>query len=150
MLETERVADRQHPLAHSQGVGVPQRDTGEIAGVDLDDGDVRIRVAPHHLRAELPTVEQPHVEEIESLHDVVVGHDVAVGRDDEAAPAAALRLLGHVLTRVQEEPVEWCRQLGMLLRGARLDALLGLDIDDGWPNHFGNAGERVAEVDHRL
>src|SRR5262249_23994308 len=93
VLEAERVADGDDPLADTEGVRITQLHRGQVFGIalDLDQRDVGLRVASRDLRLELLPVGQLHQDLVGVLDDVVVGEDVAAGVDDEAG-AEALRL----------------------------------------------------------
>ena len=80
VLEAERVADRHHPLADAQRVGVAERDGGQVLGValDLDQREVGLRVAADDLGLVLLAVRQLHDDLVGVLDDVVVGEDEAV------------------------------------------------------------------------
>src|SRR5439155_23663493 len=95
VLETERVADRDHPLPDLQVVRVAEVHRRQIAGtVDLDQRDVGFRVAPDDLRLELLAPRQLDDYLVRILDDVVIGEYVA-GRIDDEARAEALRLVRH-------------------------------------------------------
>src|SRR5207247_7128853 len=54
LRETERIADRQHPVAHLETLGVPERQRGErVRRLDVDESDVRLVVTADELRVEL-------------------------------------------------------------------------------------------------
>ena len=71
---------------------LPSGDRGQTLGVDLEDGHVGVRIGADDLGLELTAVEQPDRHLLGALDHVVVGEDVAVGRDDEARAAALLDL----------------------------------------------------------
>ena len=86
--ETERIADREHPVADPRRlVGEPH--VREVAAVDLDQREVGARIGADHLgRIGLAVVERD-LDGRGVLDDVVVGHGIAVGRDQEARALAA-------------------------------------------------------------
>src|SRR5690242_10551291 len=54
--EPERIADRHHPIANLRFIAVAPADKGQlIPGIDLDQGEVGLFVAPHDL-ARMPAV----------------------------------------------------------------------------------------------
>src|SRR6185295_11716608 len=72
--------------------GVAERDRGErCLGVDLEDGDVGLRVATDELRLHLVPGVQLHQDLVRVLYHVVVGQDETGGVEDEARPQAPLR-----------------------------------------------------------
>src|SRR3954453_19002221 len=88
----QRIADRQHPLADSGVVAIAQRHRRQLGGVDLEHRHVGIRIGADDLGLELAPIEQPYGDLLGALHDVVVGQNVAIGRDDEPGAAALLDL----------------------------------------------------------
>ena len=95
----ERIADREHPFADARRVAVAERRGGEAGRVDLDHGDVGVRIAADDLGLELAPVEQAHAHFARAVDDVVVREDVSVRRDDEARAgrdATAARSVGCI------------------------------------------------------
>ena len=68
-------------------------DAGKVVGVDLDDGHVVELVDTDELGREDAAVVHGDANLHGAVDDVVVGDDVAVGRDDDAAADAVLNLL---------------------------------------------------------
>ena len=99
----------------------PADRAGYVLEYYLEGRDVGGGVAPHDPGVELALVEQPHGDAVGVRHHVVVGQDVAVGRDDEPRPRAAFPLRAAVLG---EELLEAGRQPP----GRR--ALLALRLDE--------------------
>ena len=97
----QRVADGQHPVADAGVVAVAEGGGGQPRGVDLHHRHVGQRVGADHLGGELTPVEQPDGDLLGAFDHVVVGEDVAVGRDDEAGAAAPLDL-GPLRLAVEE------------------------------------------------
>src|SRR6185437_1780782 len=96
---TERVADREHPLTDTGRITVAKRRGREAGRVDLEDGDVRGRVAADDARLELSVVEKANRDLVGAVNHVVVGQDITVGRHDEAGPRSVrltLRRLGRL------------------------------------------------------
>ena len=93
LLEAERVADGDHPVADRERVGVAERrPTGSgCLALDLEHGEVGLRVAAEHLGGQLAAVAQRDGDLLGVLDHVVVGEHDAVGADDEAGAGAALR-----------------------------------------------------------
>ena len=83
--QTERVADREHPVAHARVLGL-ELDEGErlAVGLDLDERHVRARIGPDQRGWIFVAVLQRDGDVLGVLDHVVVGHDEAVGRDEEA------------------------------------------------------------------
>ena len=96
---------------------------------------------PIDLGLELPPVEQPHGHLLGALDDVVVGQDVAVGRDDEPRAAALLDL--GLLAEPGEEPLH-ARRHPLLLGGAL--GPLGADVDHARLDVLRHRREGLAQV----
>ena len=87
-LQSERTADRQHPVSHLHAVRIAQLcDRERLVAFNLDDGQVGflIRaddfgVAQHSRRIVL----QLHPNTVCLLHHVAVGDDITLGIDDHA------------------------------------------------------------------
>ena len=105
-VEAQRVADGQHPLANARAVVGAKRHGGQVLAIDLDHRDVGRRVASHHGALEGAMVGEGDGEPVRPFDHVVVGEDVAVGRDDEARAARLLRLLLLPLVVLVEEILE--------------------------------------------
>jgi hypothetical protein len=141
MVEAERRADRDHPLARLERARIAGAQCRQSLGVDLQQCDVGLLVAADDLGGELAAIGQLHPDLVGTVDDVVVGQHVTVGGDDEtgaggyaAAPARLLRHSGHAGHARAEEAAEEFRHLVVirhlvLLRHARADH--GFDIDDG-------------------
>ena len=65
---------------------------GQVLGVDLDDGEVGQLVGADELGSEDAAVIEGDAHLDGAVDDVVVGDDVAIGRDDDAAADAVLDL----------------------------------------------------------
>ena len=88
--ETERRADRQHPLAGLELRRIADADDRQIGlRVDLDDGDIGARVGADHLRGKFATVGEAYRDFVGFGDHVRVGEDVAVLAHDEARAVAA-------------------------------------------------------------
>ena len=92
-----RIADRHHPVADSRHL-LGETHERVVAGlVDLDHGDVGLRVGADDLGVEGLAVIHSHGDGLGVLHHMIVGDDVAVGGNEEARALAdhRLRLLLH-------------------------------------------------------
>jgi hypothetical protein len=101
LLETEGVTQREHELADADAVGVREAQRRQVLdAIDLDQREIHAIVTSNHLAAEPAPVREPHLDPVGCFHDVGVGDDQSLGRDDEARSARPPRLarrLGVVL-----------------------------------------------------
>ena len=105
MPEAERVADRDHPLAHQQRVAVAEgRHRQAVLRLDLDQRDVGLRVAARDFGVVAAPVQQRDADAVRPVHDVVVREDEALLVDDEARPETLL--LEVAVRHLPEEMVE--------------------------------------------
>ncbi|MNK87406.1 hypothetical protein D3C87_1073420 [compost metagenome] len=108
-----------------------QLEGGEVLAVDLDQGEIGGGIAANDLALEFPAVRKGDRELVGLAHDVVVGHDQALGIDDETGAHALLLIsagLGARGTGVAEERIEAEEGMhGLLDHGA---AAHGVDVDD--------------------
>src|SRR5260370_31661008 len=75
--------------------GVSEGDVRQrLVALDLDQGEVGLLVAPHHLGRQLAAIRQGDGDRVGLAGDGEVGDDPAVGVDDEAR-ADSLRLLAR-------------------------------------------------------
>ena len=133
-MQVEGRSDGQHPLAQTQRVGRPEGQRRQvIVAVDLQQGHIRSRILADELGIERPSVVELHAQFRGAVHNVVVGHHIAVLRDDDTRTARTgltvlrTRTVVAVLLRNAEELEE--RVVAPPLR--HLDLLDGLDIDHG-------------------
>jgi hypothetical protein len=117
VLEPEGRADRDHPLADTQLVGVADAHGRKAARVDLEQRDIGPLVRAEQLRLELALVMQGDRDLVGALHHVRVGQQIAVGGDDEPRAQSArnvaarsrrllARPLGPLLRRIGEKATE--------------------------------------------
>ena len=84
MGQAEGVADGHDPVTYGEAVRTSHGERRQSLLLDLDDGDVGLRVGADEGGLELPTVRHLHRDAVGPADDVVVGEDVAVGTDDES------------------------------------------------------------------
>src|SRR5262249_31799746 len=135
--QPERVADRQHPIADLQMVGVAEWDARQLAfWFDLEQRDVGLGVLTDELRLELLPGRELHVDVVGAVDDVTVGDDVAAVVDHESGAETALlrrrlaptEALPEILAEELLERVltAWIRTT----RGTTRNVLGGVDVDD--------------------
>src|SRR5690606_6020207 len=79
------VANGQHPFAHAHIVAVAVRYSGQVLGIDLQQGQVGTGVAADHFALERAAVVQVYLDLIGTVDHVVVGHDIPIVADDDTA-----------------------------------------------------------------
>ncbi len=85
LVEVERIADGHDPLADADAIRVAQRQRRQaLLDIDLQKGEIRRRILPDEPGGVLFLVVDPDLDLVGALDDVVIRHDVAVFRDDEA------------------------------------------------------------------
>ena len=112
--ETERIADCDDPVADTRR-RVSQLHIGERTALDLDQREIAARIGADDFRGVGLAVVGRDLNAFGLVHDVIVGHGITVGRDEEARaltgdgvmPAAARRhAFGAVLTIWHAEATE--------------------------------------------
>ena len=131
VLQPEGRADGQHPFTHAQPVRVADGEHRQFGRVDLEQGHVGVLVRADQAGLELALVGECDVDVIGAIHHVVVGHHIAIGRDDEAGTEAP----GNLLTRLTR------RQLAL--------ASLPLALT-GQPGHGAGRQEAAEELEERI
>jgi hypothetical protein len=143
VVEAKGRADRHHPLAHLELVGIAEAHDRQIPRLDLEQRDIGALVAADDPGLELAAVRQAHRHGVGPVDHVVIGQDVAVGRDQEARThglALALRLaavleqvaedLRHLLERARIDVGRQAFHLRRLLRAHDLDDRSRVLLDD--------------------
>ncbi len=138
VLHAQRVADGQDPLADLDHGGVAQGDEGQVLGVDLEKGQVGLGIGPDDLGLEVLALEGRDRVLDRVLGDMVIGQDVAVGRDEESRPLdRAPVILGLARRGAAEEPVPEIFEGELVLEFLGFPAfglVLADDLDDRGPD----------------
>ncbi len=158
MAEAEGIADRDHPVADADLVGIAElhgRQRLLARRLDLQHGKIGARVGADQLGLELGIVAQDDGDVLGALDHVVVGDHVAVGIDDEARAqrgAAALLLLlsiaaveeflEQLLERRARRELRHVAQPRALLR----QVLRRGDVDHGRHQHVDHVGEALRRI----
>ncbi len=166
--EAERIADRDHPFAEPQLVGIAEfhRDQ-RLARLEFQHRQIGLLVDADHFGLELAAVVHDDVDLVGIGDDVIVGHDDARGIDDEAGAervglvrlqvaALAARTAAAVLEEVVEEFLErrarrQLRHRAPAIAGAALgfDGLRGRDVDHRVDHFLGDVGDAVGAARQR-
>ena len=155
--EAERIADGEHPIADAGILGRELDERKRFAlGIDLDQRHIGARVGADELGRIFVAAFERHRDVLGVLDHVVVGHDQAVRRDEEARPLRQARgrlgrglrhafaeLLEEVVERVVLRKVGHARNLHVVVG----DLDVALDVDA----HHGRAhlGDKVGEAQRR-
>ena len=154
--EAERVADGEHPVADARVLlrELDERE-GLAVGLDLDQGNVGARVGADQRRRIFVAVLHRDGDVLGVLDHVVVGHDEAVRRDEEARALRQSRrrlllLLRHAFAELLEEVVERV-VLGQIGHARDLVVLgdLGVALDVDADHRGANPGDEVGEGQRR-
>lgn len=84
MVQAERRADRHHPLARLERIGIAQAHGRQALGLDLQQRHVVLLIAPHHLGLELAAVGELDGDFAGAIDHVMIGQHIAIGGNDEA------------------------------------------------------------------
>ena len=106
VVQTKGRADGHDPFAHFEAVDVADFDHGQTSGLDLDHGHIAAFVHAHNAGLELALIGQSHQHLVSTVHHMGIGHDEAIGGQDEARTHATglplflgLRSIGTLLAR---------------------------------------------------
>ncbi len=88
--EAIRIPEGKHGLPGVKLGGVSPGNGREVGALDFDHGQVSQRIGTDDLCRQDAAIVQRHTNIGSSLHDVVVGDDVAIRRDDDAGADAVL------------------------------------------------------------
>jgi hypothetical protein len=86
LTQSVGIADGQRDVADPQGVGAPQRHDRQVADGEVQDGDIGVGIAADEGRLRDSAVRQLRHDRVRSGNHVMVGHDGALGIDDDAGP----------------------------------------------------------------
>src|SRR5579885_349831 len=155
--EAEGIAYCKHPVADARRAAC-ELDPREAAAltVDLQEREVGARIGADHLRGVGLAVFGLHVDFAGVFDNVIVRHDVAVSRNEEAGALAgdppAMRDAFSVRELVAEEPLQEAIDFGRHVFIAKVRAVEGhglrfvdldLDADDSRANAIDHVGEGV-------
>jgi hypothetical protein len=80
------------PNARMQLRGISQRHARQVGPINLDDGKVRQRIRADELGGEDSAICHGDANVHRAVNDMVVGHDVAIGRDNHTAAQTVLNV----------------------------------------------------------
>ena len=103
--------------------GIAPRNAGEVLAFDLDHGQIGQRIGADHLGGQHAAIVHGHANVDRAIHHVVVGDDVAIGRNDDAAADAVLDLRALLLL---PEVEAWAEELPHVVGNLGLRLLVGL------------------------
>ena len=153
MVKTKRRTDGHDPLPSLQILGFAQFQYGQILTVDLQQRHVGTWIGTDQLGFQLTAISQADEDLVSIGNHVVVGQNVAIGRDDEARAqglsftlaTATTRcpLLRHATFKELAQHRRQAFQVRHLLVGdfALRQFLRGTDVDHGWRGLLDQLGE---------
>ena len=144
VLQSERVADRDHVVADLELARIAERHGDQIRLLSLQYCDIGAFVAADDFGAESAVIEQGDGDLAGVLDHVVIGDDVAVFRVDDDARSCALEL---ALTRLRIlRSVEKSAEKGIvqerIAAGLLFDGPTRGDVHDGRRDALDHGGER--------
>ena len=138
MIEAKWRPDRQHPFANFQVFGIAQLQRRQILAIDLDQRDVRILVGADHLGVVHIAVVETHDHFIGIGHDMMVGQDITIFRNNETgAERAGFAFFDAIVIEKFLEQFTKRRAFGqignvqMLAQAILFQLGVGADVDDG-------------------
>ena len=157
VVQSERITYGHDPLPHLQGVGIAELQIRQtLVGLYLQKSQIRFLVRAHHFGVvgllAVSVAEQIDFDGVRAVNDVIVGHNIAVGGNDEPRPQRAL-LPRHAAPLLTEETLELIEKIleGVLtVRAPKkrshvsllpFDQLDRADVDYGLPGCFGQLRE---------
>src|SRR5262249_22817514 len=84
--ESKWIAEGEHRLSRSQSSGVAPWNTRQIRAVHFDDSQIRQWIRPHEPGIQDSPVTHRDTNIHRAVYHMVIGHDIAIGRYDNAAP----------------------------------------------------------------
>jgi len=141
LAEAIGIADREHDIAHAQGIRAAHGHDGQLVHGQMQNGNIRVGVLTDDGRIGDAAVRNLHSNGISARDDVLIRHDGPGRVDDDAGPQAALDTLSIARPKIAEQLVERGR-LGALRHQTR-----GIDVDHGRRRSRDRVGK--ARHDHR-
>jgi hypothetical protein len=89
VLEPEGITERHHQLARRQSRRVAEERGDQVAGAHAQHGEIGVRVVANQIGRQPPAIEQCHVDAFALGHDMTVGENQPVVREDEPRAAGA-------------------------------------------------------------
>ncbi len=93
-LKTERVTNGDCDLTDAQCFRIGQPHVGKLRRINANHGEIGIRIVSDKLGARFTAVGKVDHNFARTMHDVAVGQNKTVRRDDESRAAAAARAVG--------------------------------------------------------
>ncbi len=150
MLHAQGVADSQDPFADPDLGRVAQDRNRKVLAADLDQGQVGPGVGAHDLGRVVVALDGDNLDLGGVLHEVVVGQDEAVGRDEEARAHGRGSVFLFPAAGLAEEPVPEVVE-GRIIESERLPLFhpFALDLDHGRADVGRDLGEVQVSPDFR-
>ena len=130
--EVEGITHGQYPFAHLQSIRVTHRNGGEIVTLDFQQGQVGLLVGADDASFQLAVVVERHTDLVSTSNHVIVGHDVAIGLDDdtrtETGALRGLHLPALCAAASAKEFAEEVREWVLDFHFLHLGALGGTDV----------------------
>ena len=128
--DAQWVPEGQHHVAHADLIGVSERNRGQTARLDLEDGEVARGVPPHDFRIEETLVGKLDAHPSGIRDDVLVGEHVTIIADHHPRTEPALPVRSRGLRCIRDLPAEEIAERFRKACGRRRDLLLDPDRDN--------------------
>ena len=106
LADAERIANREHHIADLEFVAVREFNRGQVRAIDLQHGDVGLRIFADNLGRKFASITERHLHLVGVFHDVIVGEQITVLGDDHAGAKPVLFGHGHIAPASAEESIK--------------------------------------------
>jgi len=84
VIKPEGIADSNRKLSDTQFRGIPKVDVAKLSCIDTKNGKVSMRVSADNFSRKTATIHQGNRRRLAVLDNMVVGHDVAIRRENKS------------------------------------------------------------------
>ena len=84
IVQSQRITNGKYPFTYTHIVAIGNNDGRQVLGIDLNQGKISGLVGSDDTGRIFLVVIKTYGEFVSTVHNVVVGHDIAIGRDDDS------------------------------------------------------------------